>query len=108
MAELGDGEVQLSIEESVDPGEVPTIGLTGELDSSNVGQLETTVSAILAKRPDRVIFDLSQLRFMDSAGISVLVGLAGEVQTVQIRDPTPIVRRVIEITGLNGVLQVEP
>lgn len=108
MAELGDGPVELSIETSSDPDVGPTIGLSGELDSSNVSQLERTVSAILAERPERVVFDLSGLRFMDSAGISVLVRLAGEVNSVQIRDPSPIVRRVIEVTGLNGILQVEP
>jgi anti-sigma B factor antagonist len=110
MAELEDGQVELQIEatRSADPHGVATIGLSGELDSSNVEQLEAVVSSILAERPTRVILDMRALRFMDSAGISVLVGLAGKVDTVQIRDPSPIVRRVIEITGLTGVLQVEP
>jgi anti-sigma B factor antagonist len=108
MAELGEGPVELSIETSSDPVLGPTITLAGELDSSNVGRLETSVTAIVAERPERVVFDLSELRFMDSAGISVLVRLAAEVNAVLIRDPSPIVRRVIEITGLAGILQVEP
>jgi anti-sigma B factor antagonist len=108
MAELGDDQVELSIDRSLDSDGLATISLSGELDSSNVGELDTTVSAILAERPDRVIFDLSRLRFIDSAGISILVRVAAEVGTLQIRDPTPIVRRVIEITGLTGILQVEP
>ena len=107
MAELENNAVELRIETSQDHGTEPTIALSGELDSSNAERLETAVSALLAERPRRVVFDLSQLRFMDSAGISVLVRLAGQVETVQIRDPSPIVRRVIEITGLAGVLQVE-
>jgi anti-anti-sigma factor len=108
MAELDQGPVELSIETSSVPGVEPTIVLSGELDSSNVGLLERTVSAILTEHPDRVVFDLSGLRFMDSAGISVLVRVAAEVNTVQIRHPSPIVRRVIEITGLTGILEVEP
>ncbi len=86
----------------------PKLALAGELDSSNVQQLEAAVATIVDQAPERVVLDLSGLRFMDSAGISVLVRLAGEVQTVEIRDPSPIVRRVIEITGLTSVLQVEP
>jgi len=107
MAELENQAVELRIDRSGD-GAAPTVALSGELDSSNVPQLQTAVAAILAEHPQRVVFDLSGLRFMDSAGISVLVKLAGEIETVQIRDPSPIVRRVIEITGLTDILQVGP
>lgn len=86
----------------------PIVILGGELDSSNIDQLTEAVASILALRPKRLIFDLSELRFMDSAGISVLVGIAAQIEALQIRDPTPIVRRLIEVTGLSGVLPVAP
>ena len=86
----------------------PIVVLSGELDSSNIDQLTEALASILALRPKRLIFDLSELRFMDSAGISVLVGIAAQIEALQIRDPTPIVRRLIEVTGLSGVLQVAP
>jgi anti-anti-sigma factor len=54
-----------------------------------------------------LIFDLSRLRFMDSAGIAVLIGAAAKVKAVHLRDPSPIVRRVIEVTGLSDVLPIE-
>ena len=69
-------------------------------------RLDEAVAALMVGRPERVVFEMSGLRFIDSAGISVLVRLAGELEAVQIRDPSPIVRRVIEITGLSHVLQV--
>jgi len=106
MAELENGPAELSIETV--PGTTPVLRLSGELDSSNVGRLEATVASVLTAPPERVVFEMSELRFMDSAGISVLVRLAAKVESVEIRDPSPIVRRVIEVTGLTGVLQVEP
>jgi anti-anti-sigma factor len=45
---------------------------------------------------------------MDSAGIAVLVGVAAKVNAVQLRQPSPAVRRVVELTGLSGVLPIEP
>jgi anti-anti-sigma factor len=108
MAELEDDAVELEIESAEADGGAPLLTLAGELDSSNVGRLEATVASVLAASPERVAFNLSGLRFMDSAGISVLVRLAAEVEVVEIRDPSPIVRRVIEITGLTSVLKVEP
>jgi anti-sigma B factor antagonist len=108
MAGLDRDAVELKIDTGSARAMPPKLALAGELDSSNVQQLEAAVATIVDQAPERVVLDLSGLRFMDSAGISVLVRLAGEVQTVEIRDPSPIVRRVIEITGLTSVLQVEP
>ena len=51
---------------------------------------------------------MAGLRFMDSAGISVLLGAARDVPGVRLLDPTPPVRRVIELTGLTEVLEVQP
>ena len=50
------------------------------------------------------MFDLSELSFMDSAGFAVLLGGARRVPLVRLRDPTPAVRRVVEVTGLTTVL----
>jgi len=38
----------------------------------------------------------------------VLVSATSKVSVVQLRDPSPVVRRVIELTGLSGVLPIEP
>lgn len=109
MAALDDeSAAELAIDTRTDPTGVPVVILSGELDSSNVGSLEVVVAAITAERPARLIFDLSDLRFMDSAGIAVLIGAAAKVDAVSLRDPSPIVRRLMEITGLSGVLPVEP
>jgi anti-sigma B factor antagonist len=108
MAGLEDNAVELRIDAESARAVPPKLALAGELDSSNAQRLEAAVAPIVEQGPERVVLDLSELRFMDSAGISVLVRLAAEVQTVEIRDPSPIVRRVIEVTGLTSVLQVDP
>jgi anti-sigma B factor antagonist len=87
---------------------VRVVSLAGELDSSNMERVNAALAPLLADRPERLIFDLAGLRFMDSAGIAVLIGAAAAVKTVQIRDPAPIVKRIIEVTGLSDVLRVVP
>lgn len=109
MADIDDKAVaEIAISTGADPDGSTVLILTGELDSSNVEQLDQTTRSIVANRPSRLIFDLAELRFMDSAGISVLVQVATEVETVLVRNPPPIVKRLIEVTGLTGVLQIEP
>src|SRR4051794_13069012 len=109
MAELEDEPAaEAVIHTGSDPTGVPVVTVTGELDLSNADKLEAAVASIAAKRPERLIFDLSGLRFMDSAGIAVLLGAASKVNAVHLRDPSQAVRRVVELTGLTDVLTIEP
>jgi anti-anti-sigma factor len=108
MGELGgEGAAKVVIDTRIDPTGVPLVTLAGELDSSNAASLEAAISSITAEQPERLIFDLSGLRFMDSAGIAVLIDAAAKVDAVHLRDPSPVVRRVIELTGLSGLLPIE-
>jgi anti-sigma B factor antagonist len=103
----GDRAAHIVIDTGVDPTGVPIVTLSGELDSSNAGLLEGAVASITAQHPEQLIFDVSGLRFMDSAGIAQLIGAAAKVDAVHLRNPSAIVRRVVEITGLSDVLRIE-
>jgi anti-sigma B factor antagonist len=108
MAELEpDHAAEAVIDTRSDSTGAPIVTVSGDLDMSNADALEATVASVAAKRPERLIFDLSDLRFMDSAGIAVLLGAAAKVNVVQLRDPSPAVRRVVELTGLGDVLPTE-
>jgi anti-sigma B factor antagonist len=108
MAELESAQpAELVIDTGVDQAGTRLVTVSGELDISNAASLEATVASITAESPERLIFDLSGLRFMDSAGIAVLIGAAAKVNVVQLRDPSPIVRRVVQMTGLSSVLHIE-
>ena len=84
------------------------VKITGELDISNVEPVGQAISTVTADRPALLIFELSELRFIDSSGIALLLGASREVDAVQIRNPSPAVRRVVEITGLTKALPLEP
>ena len=108
MEELAeDRAAEVVIDARVDSTGVPLITISGELDSSNVARLEATIASVTAERPAQLVFDLSGLRFMDSAGISALIGAAAKVDAVRLRQPSPAVSRVIELTGLSSVLPSE-
>ena len=54
-----------------------------------------------------LVVDLTQLEFMDSSGIAMLLRAAGRVGTIEVRNPSDVVRRIIECTGLADVLHIE-
>lgn len=109
MAELDEHPAaDLAIETSIDNAHTPLVSLSGELDSSNVHMLQDALDPLLAGGPPRLIFDVGGLRFMDSAGIAVLVTAAANGADLWLRKPSRIVRRIVEVTGLTEVLRIEP
>ncbi len=109
MADLDPGRTaQAVIDARTDASGAPLLAVSGELDISNVGTLEQAISGVLASKPELIIFDMSGLRFIDSAGIAVLIRTAGKGSAVQLREPTESVRRVVELTGLQRLLTIEP
>lgn len=78
-----------------------TIGVAGELDSVGGELLTAALEAVDAI--DRV--DMSQVTFFDSSGIrAFLTARHQRGAALTIVDPSPVVRRVLELTGLNALL----
>jgi anti-anti-sigma factor len=107
MEELDINDVNLTIEQSRDDAGNPLLTLTGELDISSAESLRTSVERIVDTGPSRLDFDLTGLTFMDSSGIAVMVYAANKVGAVHLHHASPIVRRVVEATGLSEVLQLD-
>jgi anti-anti-sigma factor len=100
---------QLRIDTSCpSPGTV-RIAVIGEIDLSTTDMLRAgLLNALSAQRPLRIEVDLARVTFMDCAGLTVLL-VAGNVAArtgcqLRITNPQPIVRRVLDLTGLLGVL----
>jgi len=87
---------------------MPVICLSGELDMVSVERVRSVVEGALTAEDDRLAFDVSELQFMDSSGIALLVSAARTARQVELRHPTPIVRRLIELTGLTELLLMVP
>ena len=106
MEHLNSSGVDATVDVKVAPSGAQEITLGGELDISNVDALRTSLQPLLEQGPDIIVFDLRELRFMDSSGIAVLLEVAQRVPTVEIREPTPVIKRIIEATGLSEILRV--
>ncbi|HEY4895524.1 MAG TPA: STAS domain-containing protein [Solirubrobacteraceae bacterium] len=53
----------------------PILALAGELDLGTLGGLAGHVQGVLAPRPRSLVIDLTDLRFMDSSGLRLLIEL---------------------------------
>lgn len=88
------------------------LALAGELDDATAGFLLERMRAVTAELPGDLAIDIGLLTFIDSTGMTVLVMLHKRVQALgralTVTDPTPMARRLFQITGLDKVLTVEP
>jgi anti-anti-sigma factor len=85
--------------------------LFGELDVVSAPQLERTLRAVLRQPHARVMLDLNGLRFVDSAGVSVLIKAKQRAEangrTFVLRRPTEQLERVFALVGLADWLEIE-
>ncbi len=96
-----------TVERTDDGSGPPVIRLGGELDISNIPVVETELTSLLATAGGCAVFDLSALEFMDSSGIALLLRAREQVGEVVVRNPSAIIQRIIEATGLGDTLPIE-
>jgi anti-sigma B factor antagonist len=82
------------------------VAVTGELDMNTVPELEAAVEPIIGGRPARLVVDVSRLEFADSSAIALWVRWANLVRHLELREPSPFLRRVIARMGLADRLGV--
>lgn len=87
------------VEETV----TPTLSLTGRLDTHTAPDLEKALSTLFSESRDfsRLVFDLSQLTYLSSAGIRCFVRARKTIEPgggkVALINPQPAVRKVLDI-----------
>lgn len=98
----------ISFDVAVDRDRHATVTIAGELDMSSVEPLAVRVAGALARGVRSLTVDVSQVRFADSSAIALWVRWAGEVERLELRDPPPLLRRVIGAMGLSDKLGLAP
>ena len=89
--------------------ELAVVSVSGELDLYTAPRVRTGIEEAGAVGADRVIVDLSETSFIDSAALGLLVQetkrLEGCGHSLVLVTSDPRTRRVVELSGLNQVLR---
>ena len=87
------------------------VRVQGEVDLYTAPQLWETLDAAIAGTPHELVIDLSDVSFLDSSGLSVLVRAQKRLRpidgTVIIRGAADQVFMTLDVTKLTSVLAVE-
>lgn len=103
---MPDGLLQLGLKKDRDRF---TISVSGEVDLSNVHNIDSAVKLALSNKPcAAVTLDLAGVTFMDCSGLSALLAVTSDCKeksaVLAIVNPRPCVTRLIELACLDGVL----
>jgi anti-sigma B factor antagonist len=98
----------LTAEVTFEGSTTAVVRVVGEIDISTVDAVNTALLTAMGRTPDRVVFDLAGVEFMDSSGIAALLRARKAASSIQIRNPSTVVRRLIDMTGLTDILPIEP
>ena len=90
--------------------ELVTLEITGRLDTTTAPNLESVINE-LSKDTKELIFDMSGVEYISSAGIRVLLGAYKKMNSnlgiMRIEKANDIVCEVFEMTGLSQMLLKE-
>ena len=83
------------------------VGLRGEVDMASVGAVRTCLRELMLAGHTDLLIDLSEVTFMDSTGLGVLVAARKQARvfrgTLGLVAPSPPVARVLSLTSLDRV-----
>jgi len=88
------------------------VSLHGELDMGASPRLARELFDVLTEPVRAVVLELGDLTFIDSSGLGVLNLVRSQAMLrsirLTLRHPPAPVRRVLELSGMDGVFDVEP
>lgn len=104
MVTTGDFDVRVE----TTPSGAVVLHVLGELDLATAPRLEAAIADAVAS--PRVVVDLSSCTFLDSAGVRVLTSAGREPapRRVAVISADPGILRVLEITGMDTLLDIYP
>ncbi len=87
------------------------VQVAGEVDVSNASKLRDAIDELIAEGVPSVDVDLSQVSYIDSTGIGVLVGAVHRAHdaglSLTVSNPQRNVARVLDMLGVSGELGIE-
>jgi anti-sigma B factor antagonist len=84
----------------------------GEIDVYTAPELKEQAASAIEEGADRVVIDMSDVDFMDSSGLGVLVSLLKRVReaggSIRLVIPDERILKIFRITALDEVFDIDP
>jgi anti-sigma B factor antagonist len=89
---------------------MPVVKLGGEVDVYTTPKMKEQLASLIESGSQRIAVDLSEVNYFDSTALGALIGALRRVKeqegSILVIGAQPRVRRVFEVTGLDGVFEM--
>ncbi|MFP4104631.1 MAG: STAS domain-containing protein [Phycisphaerae bacterium] len=89
---------------------VAVVSVMGDIDYARSTGFQSGLLAIVDKKPDKIVIDLSDVGYMDSSGVASLVKLLSRMkrrhQSLALTGLSDRVRNIFQITRLEDVFDI--
>lgn len=88
------------------------VKLTGEIDHHSAVSVRSDIDELIFDlRPQKVVLDLSEISFMDSSGLGLIMGRYALIKdfggTLSLRAPTVAVMKILTLAGMDRMIKIE-
>jgi anti-sigma B factor antagonist len=88
-----------------------TVKPAGEIDLATARDVQERATQLLHRPIDHLTFDMREVVMVDSVGLATLLRVAQQAEAADcaftLLNPSPLLRRVLHVTGLSRVLNVQ-
>ncbi|MFC4075331.1 STAS domain-containing protein [Salinithrix halophila] len=102
--------MNVSIQEQTQSDKVTTLVVSGEVDAFTAPQLREKLMP-LTRESREIYLDLSEVNYMDSTGLGVLIGAYKSLRVqggrLVLVGMSPRLSRLLKITGLTEIIDIE-
>src|ERR1700728_2845678 len=102
-------DAQFDVVASEQPG-VAVLAARGEIDVASAPEFQAALSGLIQQGPEILVVDTSEVSFIDSTGLGVLIGAEKQMRNdgrrLRLVVTQPQISRLLALTGLNEVFTV--
>ena len=81
------------------------------IDGNNAPEVQEEIMALITGEGGDVVVDLSETKYISSAGLRVLLSAHKKLKSAggrfTLRGVSPTVREILDVTGFSGFLEIE-
>ena len=82
------------------------INLKGKIDSSNAAEIEMNINEQLEESTDELVLDTTELEYISSAGLRVILRLKKEIPNTKVINCNPEVYEIFSMTGFTEMMDI--
>ena len=97
---------------SVIDGHTMMISLYGDIDHHSVKRIRGEIdSSLYINRPKRAVMDLSEVKFMDSSGLGLILGRLSSAERIGCKltlfSPSHEVMKILDLAGAGRLIEIK-